>query len=112
MKEKENYESRLIIEQPENISAEQRFLDLWNGTTNVLDENSPQYIFLKKDGKTLFILDLKNGHLLCDFELVWLFFSKKYSMNYEQLIEFIKDVAERRLGVRELKPWIQPSVKE
>ena len=102
--ERETTELRLIIDQPEKPTAEQKFLDLWDGTTNVLNEQYPQSIFLKKDNKVLFEQDLKNKLLLCDYYPIWSVFQTEYLMDYYQTQAFIKNILENHLNIRGLKP--------
>ena len=100
--DKEVEKLKSIINAPDK--AENHFIELWNGTTNIIDGLYPNSIFLKKDGVILFEQDLKDGWLICNFELVWSIFEKEYNMNYKEIQSFIKNILETRLNCKGLTP--------
>ncbi len=87
------------------ISAEQRFLEMWNGCIQNFDfEKNPNRIFLLKNNGIWFQQDLKNDILWCDYNKVCSVFEKEYGMKYNEIQSFIKDILERRFKLGYLTP--------
>jgi hypothetical protein len=94
-----------IKKQTEKVSAEKRFLDLWNGCAIKFDfEKYPERIFLMKDNMVMFEQDFKNGYLWCDYKLVWSVFENEYGFTYTDIQSFIKDVVERHFKMGVITP--------
>ena len=84
-----------IKKQTEKISAEQRFLDLWNECTIKFDfDKYPESIFLMKNDRVIFEQDFKYGNLWVNYDLVWSVFEKEYSLNYVDIQSLIKGMVE------------------
>ena len=45
---------------------------------------------LKQECECLFILDYKNGYLLCDYDVIWSFLEEQYSSSYGEIASLIE----------------------
>lgn len=86
------------------ISAENFFLSMWNGCTIKFDFSKTDSIFMLKNNQVLFEQNFKFEKLWCNYYDVWSVLESKYSMNYEQIQAFIKDILERCFKLRALTP--------
>ena len=94
--EKELAAMKLEVNQPEISNTEKAREWLFN----FLNENDGKFeIQVKKDthtyyrnGQWLFQLDLKNNNLWVYYYSTWLILQTKYSLNYNEIQQLIKDV--------------------
>ena len=104
------------------------FLDKFNSCYQVVHKDYPGSIFMYYDeqfirqkklarvlneeivypskivGTCLFELDYKNGWINCDHNEIWLFFRKNYSINYNNIQTFIKNILENHAKSQTLTP--------
>jgi hypothetical protein len=90
------------IEELKKEEMEELFKSVLNGLKIEIDDNEPNLIFYKKNGKVVFRLyyDLINKeriYFYCDYNLVWSIFEKKYNINYYEIQEFINSMVEKYL---------------
>lgn len=108
--EKELAAMKLEVNQAEisNIEKARQWL------VNFLNENDGKFeIQVKKDAHTyyrndqwLFQLDLKNNGLWVYYYSTWLILQTKYSLNYNEIQQLIKDVVGEAFNCKDFTPFI------
>jgi DNA gyrase/topoisomerase IV subunit A len=95
--EKQIEELKKEVQKEEEM--EQWFKSLLNGLKIEINDNKPNSVFYKKDGRYLFELyqDSEERYFYCNYDLVWSIFENKYKLNYFEIQEFIKSMVEQHL---------------
>jgi hypothetical protein len=79
------------------------FKSLLNGLEIRINDNNPNSVYYKKNGKFLFKLyqDSEKKYFYCDYYLVWDALQDKYNLNYYETQASIKSMVEQclKLGV-------------
>jgi hypothetical protein len=87
------------IEELKKEEMEQLFKSLLNGLEIEIDDDHPKSLFYKKNSKVFFQLfrGSKKTYFICDYNLVWSIFEKKYNLNFYEIQEFINRMVEKHL---------------
>jgi hypothetical protein len=64
----------------------------------------PNSIFYMKNGKFLFEYDKEIKDLFCSNERIWAVLENKFKLNHKQTQEFIKDLVETYLNLKDTLP--------
>jgi hypothetical protein len=100
---------------------EQWFKSLLNGLEIEIDDDNPNSVFYKKNGKVFF--ELVQGlekTFICDYDLVWSVFNNKYNLNHIETQAFIKMMVEQHLKLGVVTPrlsdwfnnhWVEQHLK-
>jgi sugar-specific transcriptional regulator TrmB len=85
---------------------EELFKSVLNDLKIEIDDNEPNLIFYKKNGKVVFRLyyDLINKER-CDYNLVWSIFHNKYNLNYDETQAFIERMVEKHLKLSKVTSY-------
>jgi hypothetical protein len=88
---------------------EQWFKSLLNGLEIEINDNEPDSVYYKKNGKVLFELhqNSEKKYFYCDYDLVWSVFNNKYNLNNVETQAFIKSMVEQHLKLSEVTPNYQ-----
>jgi restriction endonuclease S subunit len=105
IKELENQIEELKKESQKE-EMEQWFKSLLNGLEIEIDDNEPDSVFYKKNGKVIF--ELYQGSEIffyCDYNLVWSIFHNKYNLNYDETQAFIERMVEKHLKLSKVTSY-------
>jgi hypothetical protein len=101
--EKELQVLNTIISQPEK-TKEQRFFELFNGLQLKFDfEKYRDRLFFFRGDEVWLIYDLKDKYLWVLHEK-WEVFENEYSMDYDEIQTFIKNMVERHFNLKGVEP--------
>jgi hypothetical protein len=105
--EKEVNQLREIISGPE-ISKEKEMSDfifsMLKKTIHEITDEKGITLFRPEDNEWLVQLDYKNGYLWVRYSLIWKVFETKFSLNYNQIRDFIAGWVEANTEWRGLTP--------
>jgi len=101
---------------------EQWFKSLLNGLKIEIDDNEPNSVYYKKNGRIFFELVQNSGKrsFWCDYDLVWSILENKYNLNYGETQAFIKTMVEQHLKLGMVTPssqkyifpkWVEKNLK-
>ena len=87
------------------MNKETAFKELLNYVKPKVDNKKyPNIIFYFKDDKFYFEYDTKNGYFYCNYDKVWSVFETKYSMRYNEIQLFIKDMVRKHFKFKGVTP--------
>jgi hypothetical protein len=94
-----------IEELKKEEEMEQWFKSLLNGLEIRINDNNPNSVYYKKNGKILFKLyqDSEKKYFYCDY-LVWDTLQDKYNLNYYETQAFINSMVEQHLKLGVVTP--------
>jgi thioredoxin-related protein len=106
IQELEKQIEKLKKEVQKEEGMEEWFKSLLNGLEIRIYNNEPDSVFYKKNGEIFFELHQypDKTHFICDYDLVWSVFEKKYKLNDDEIEEFIKSMVEQHLKLSEVTP--------
>jgi restriction endonuclease S subunit len=86
---------------------EQWFKSLLNGLEIEINDDYPNSVYYKKNGKVFFELhqNSEKTHFYCDYNLVWSVFNNKYNLNHIETQAFIKMMVEQHLKLGVVTPY-------
>lgn len=103
--ENEAKELRKIIEDPEQITPEERFAQLIEGWDYKVDLlKYPDCIFFFKGGKCLFDCNFKSDILWVNYDQVWSVFDSEFLYIQRQVQSLIKNRVEKHFNLKETTP--------
>jgi hypothetical protein len=107
IKKLENQIGSLKKEAQKEEGMEQWFKSVLNGLQIEIDDNKPNSVFYKKNGKIFFELyqDTEEKYLWVDYDLVWSVFNHKYILNHAEAQEFITNMVKQHLKLEAVIPW-------
>jgi hypothetical protein len=81
---------------------EQWIKSLLNGLEIEINDNKPNSLFYKKDGKYLFYLYQDPNYkeercFYCNYDLVWTILEYKYNLNHDEIQVLIRSMVEQHL---------------
>jgi hypothetical protein len=93
---------------------EQWFKSLLNGLEIVIDDDRPDSIYYKKNGRIFFELFQipEKRYFWCDYDLVWSVLKNKYNLDYDETQEFITRMVEQHLKLAALTPICAESIAQ
>jgi ABC-type transport system substrate-binding protein len=100
----------------------QWFKSLLNGLKIEIDDNEPNSVYYKKNGRIFFELAQysEERYFWCDYDLVWSILENKYNLNYYETQAFIKNMVEQHLKLGVVTPssqkyifpkWVEKNLK-
>jgi hypothetical protein len=91
---------------------EEWFKSLLNSLKIEIDDNEPDLVFYKRNGRILFRLNQNSEerYFWCDYDLVWYVLEHEYNLNYNETQAFIKSMVEQNLKLFSVTPYPTNSI--
>jgi hypothetical protein len=92
---------------------EQWFKSLLNGLKIEIDDNEPNLVYYKKNGRIFFELYQisEKRYFWCNYDLVWSVLENKYNLNNGETQAFIKTMVEQHLKLEAVTPRSVAKIK-
>jgi hypothetical protein len=102
-----------IEELKKEEEMEQWFKSLLNGLKIEIDDNEPNLVYYKKNGRIFFELyqNSEKRYFWCNYDLVWSVLENKYNLNNGETQAFIKTMVEQHLKLEAVTPRSVAKIK-
>jgi hypothetical protein len=102
-----------IEELKKEEEMEQWFKSLLNGLKIEIDDNEPNLVYYKKNGRIFFELYQisEKRYFWCNYDLVWSVLENKYNLNNGETQAFIKSMVEQHLKLEAVTPRSVAKIK-
>jgi TolA-binding protein len=106
------YQKEELKKESQKEEMEEWFKSLLNSLKIEIDDNEPDLVFYKRNGRILFRLNQNSEerYFWCDYDLVWYVLEHEYNLNYNETQAFIKSMVEQNLKLFSVTPYPTNSI--